>query len=540
MRAPSMSRRAPELRSVDLALCAGLTEHASLDLEELQRRLSDALPGAQIGVAGDLCARPRRIAELANGARSGRLVLGLCRGDYERRGVQAAIRKSDLDVFAIEEVSISRSEVAPSPREIEEIVLRFRAAAARLAVFPGSSPEHVRLKLLPHGARLSRRSLFTLPPLSYEPVPDIDRDVCLGWRSCSLCVPACPAHAIAPSDRYVEVDRTDCVGCGVCVSTCPAGAVTFPGSSLAEYEAALDVLLSAPQQPIAFACRRALDSHERVEEPESEPGWRCLRLPCLGTVTTGWILQTLAAGAPAVKLISCGADCRADRWSSLRSRVDYVERLLAELGEDDPARRVRIVTEAGEREGGKAPSARGYAGAHHTVTLAEPQASAEALPLLQSLYGAEGSIRLSHPESPIGLIDLRVETCTTCGTCGEVCPTGALDVSDGALSREISFDPRRCLACGRCAAFCPEAAFDTLTVQSATHTDELARGRRTLASSAHMPCARCGRPIAPSAMLDRIGVMLEGSNGSDELLRILRRLCSDCRGLMRDAPGVES
>ena len=45
------------------------------------------------------------------------------------------------------------------------------------------------------------------------------------------------------------------------------------------------------------------------------------------------------------------------------------------------------------------------------------------------------------------------EKCTACGTCQEVCPTGAISIDDIA-----HIDPARCNGCGRCVAACPEDA----------------------------------------------------------------------------------
>lgn len=45
------------------------------------------------------------------------------------------------------------------------------------------------------------------------------------------------------------------------------------------------------------------------------------------------------------------------------------------------------------------------------------------------------------------------ERCVGCGTCQDVCPTGAISVEEIAR-----VDPRLCIGCGRCVERCPRGA----------------------------------------------------------------------------------
>ena len=45
--------------------------------------------------------------------------------------------------------------------------------------------------------------------------------------------------------------------------------------------------------------------------------------------------------------------------------------------------------------------------------------------------------------------------CMGCGYCEDVCPTGAIRVTDVA-----HIDPEKCVGCGSCAGRCPMAAID--------------------------------------------------------------------------------
>ena len=45
------------------------------------------------------------------------------------------------------------------------------------------------------------------------------------------------------------------------------------------------------------------------------------------------------------------------------------------------------------------------------------------------------------------------EKCIACGTCLELCPTGAI-----SIDRIAHIDPTRCTGCGRCVEACPQGA----------------------------------------------------------------------------------
>ena len=114
--------------------------------------------------------------------------------------------------------------------------------------------------------------------------------------------------------------------------------------------------------------------------------------------------------------------------------------------------------------------------------------------------------------------------CTLCGICARVCPTAALVLDEGVESVALSLDTGRCVACEHCVQACPE---QVVTVVRRTGPDALA-GRRTVKAATMGQCRRCGRPVAPTPMLDRIREMLPDE--APELLDALTDLCMDCRG----------
>jgi ferredoxin len=358
--------------------------------------------------------------------------------------------------------------------------------------------------------------------VTYEAVPGIDDDRCLGAKRCGLCIQACPVAAIGVRENDVAIAKDRCVTCGICVSTCPAAAIAYPGASFGEYEAEIGALLRRPSR-LLFACAK-----NRVRDVPLGTGWAPIDVPCLGMVTPGWILQSLAAGASAVALLPCDS-CEGGSAARAASRLEYVRALLGEIGDAASDDRVALL-----------PSAPTSALPHPSplsaqpaarVTLAEPAATVEAVLALAGSRNGAQDVRLSHPGSPLGIVRVRRETCTLCGACADACPTRALERGDTAAASLLSYDPALCIACERCAAVCPEGASETIEVHRVTDTAALAHGRATLKRDAVVCCRKCGRPVAPQAMLDRVRTMLEDENGAGPLLDVLTALCADCRSL---------
>jgi ferredoxin len=115
------------------------------------------------------------------------------------------------------------------------------------------------------------------------------------------------------------------------------------------------------------------------------------------------------------------------------------------------------------------------------------------------------------------------EGCTMCGLCAAVCPTGAFRFDRGAVAATLDLDRSACVGCGHCAAICPEGV---LSVERGVDLDALGRKAEPLKRSILARCLRCGEPVAPKAMLDRLRPMLEPA-----LLTATEQLCQRCRGL---------
>jgi ferredoxin len=513
------------LAPVGIALCGDARDTGRLDLRMLAPKLEELEPDAWVEVVPDLCQAPDRIPEVASRTGVKRLVLGLCARPDGTEEFQAWTRKAGLDPFSVEVVDLQGAS------GVDEAALLLAAAVARLEAFAGSEPEQLKLRLASFEQRRSRRSLFTLPPVTYTAVPSIADENCLGEQRCGLCIPACPFSAIGSIGGRVVVEKESCESCGLCVTACPTRAIAFPGSSLPQYEAQIGALLSAQRPQLTFACRKAVREHDPDRRPDLlSSGWLPVEVPCAGMVTSGWILQALAAGASRVALLPCG-DCVTGSGTVLADRVEFCRDVLRLLGDGSPADRVVLDLPPDETGPPRGPEGGRPSRQSRPLTLSEPAATAEGLLALHERYGAPPNLSLSHPGVTLGLVTLREDTCTACGACAAVCPTGALEAVDGSEETVISFDAALCTSCGRCVPACPEAAQETLTVQTGTDLDLLASGRVAVNRAAAGRCRHCGRSFASEPMLGRIRAILEGDGAPQELLSTLTELCVDCRAL---------
>lgn len=163
------------------------------------------------------------------------------------------------------------------------------------------------------------------------------------------------------------------------------------------------------------------------------------------------------------------------------------------------------------------------AGPRDRPVLGEPAATAEALVRLSGPLSPGAHVPVGG--GPLGRVRVETDRCTLCGLCASVCPTDALAYEQGPIVATLAYDPSRCVACQHCMAICPERV---VTVETCTDLDGLREGARTLKADTLARCRRCGRPIAPDAMLRRIhGLLADAPEG---LLASLRELCVDCRG----------
>ncbi len=527
-----------ELKTLVL-LCTELKNLGyGLELGQISDWLNGVVSAVEARVVPDLCNRPEEIAEAVLTSGATRLVLGLCARDYPRIEVHAHARRVGIEPFGVEIVNLGGycARVHQKSEATEKAKLLLEAAVVRARAFSGSDPESIK-PVISWDQTLSRRALFTLPPLQYEPVPSIRRGDCAFDEGCRVCAKTCPRQALEPSEQGLMVlDKLRCTGCGACVSACPQTAIDLPGVSPQQINAQIAALLNGASLPIhpraiLFVCARGTQALEGLaQEGFSYPaGWLPVEIPCVGMVTPTWLLQCLNLGAASTAVLPClRDDCRFGQREVTEGRVAYCREFLDALGAPTDSVRLLDPHEVGElaRALGSLPEPEREAGKDRPrdIALFTPQATARALLGLAERFAPGSDHRLAHPFSPVGVVQVE-QGCTTCEACIHVCPTSALSMESDGEMRELKFDAGLCIGCETCAPVCPEKV---VRVEKVTDFSRLSQGKITVYRDSEVRCEACGAPVAPGAMLTRIAGMLGTEDAGS--LSFITRYCTSCRG----------
>jgi ferredoxin len=473
--------------------------------------------GDDVVLVDDLCGEEAALGDLVDG-KDGRVVMAVCPDGPTSDEIRARARRAGLDagVGALRVDTVRAAEIGNEAGALSRVAGVLHAAVARLSVLPTSPPDAFRLAL-PAG-EISRRSLLSMASTSYQPIAIVGRGACPGTAVCGLCVEACPVDAVEAAGRNPSVVKDRCIGCAACVTACPVdGAVQLPGADLVGFEVQIDALVaSEPGAGVLVACRVA-----PPVPPERLSGdWVPLEVPCLSIVTAGWALQALQGGASAVAFRGCGAACGARAPERVEPRVAFARDALEAIGVEHPADRVMVlfpeddekpVVDVSRPEAPPRPER-----SVDPLRLREPAATASAV------AGGMGVLRSAG--SPLGMVSVRVDGCTMCGSCAKVCPTEAFRFDEGPVAATLDLYRDRCVACGHCVAICPEHVID---VERGADLESLGGGSTSVKRSTMARCRRCGEPVASTAMLDRIRAMLPDDPA---VMETVEGLCLDCRG----------
>jgi ferredoxin len=497
--------------SVGVAICADLASHG-LDPEAISELLDEQ--GVASTVIPGPCGRPP--ADDAVGW--ARVVLAVCPQGPSEDEVRNRARRGGADpgVGATRVDAVEAAAHGDRERVGERLAAVLGARATGLAATPPSPQDAFRMALA--AGKMSRRSLLSAAGVSYVPVATVGEVGCRGSVACGLCVDACPVAAIDRGLRVPQVDREACVGCGACVSACPVdGAARLPGADLERFEAELGRLVrEAAGAGLLVRCAGS----PPIPEHGLEGDWLPVDVPCLSIVTAAWALGVLAAGARSIAFRGCGDRCRADAPSRVSATVTFVRDALAMAGVGAPEDRVRLLLPeddmiaTGPDPAGLAPLGE-VSGA---FGLREPGASEAALAAIGVVGGS-----VTGDGAPFGRVGFDADGCTMCGLCAGVCPTGAIRFDQGPITATLELDRSACVGCGHCAAICPEGV---LSVERGVDLVDLGRGIGSLKRSPVARCRRCGEPVAPTAMLERMRPLLDPA-----VLATTEGLCQRCRGL---------
>lgn len=445
-----------------------------------------------------LCRHPDRLREHATGA--DRAVVVLHEASADKAAVQKVLRSIDIDPLG--------AQILEVPDDAGDVSRLIGGLAARAAAFLGSDPENAK-PVFPR--TMTRRALLRPPLPEYLAAPSVDPDVCEAANGCRACVDVCPQEAYRWQAGRIYYNKDICEPCGRCVTACPAGAITNPAVAPAMLEAQIHALVGdgSERANIRFVCSRRL-----LRTPVD--GWYDVEVPCTGMVPGVWLVATLLLGAGGVAIVPCSeSGCPLGLDNSARQALDFAYQALEEVdgGKNSTLDDVGIRVAGLKRR-----------------DLVDPFSTGQAAQIMLSLFEtAEKETVLSHPGSNLGVVSIDPEACTLCTQCSQTCPTGALGHGYEGETVSLTFDPTLCVNCGQCLLVCPERDAGAIRLEARVDTVLLKSGRRPLYEGTVLRCERCGKPIAPLKMMDRIGDLL-GEEFTGAMKHLTSR-CVDCRGL---------
>lgn len=382
-------------------------------------------------------------------------------------------------------------------------------------------------------------------PRDIEPARvGLDASACLPERfpgaSCARCLTACAIGLLerrptgGPRLRPTS-GGTACIGCGQCAAVCPSAALRVEGFALAADPPHGDEVL--------IDCWR-------VPVTESPAG--ALRVPCLGGLTTGWLLALFERGGERpIRLLDRGQCeiCPAGAGiKELLARVRDTRLLLHDCGVEMAALPMLVFRACAapllaaipEHQAARPLARRAFFRAllGETARVADAARNAPAAkpaPLRAGIQPVEPlrvataltAIAARHGRHAPARAFARIELvgCVAHGVCAGVCPTGALALqspdhrADEPGVVELRFAAAACIACGECARACPSGALHFASTGGRPEGALLARWERR-------ECTRCGADFS----------QLEPDTAAAETT--LDGLCPICRRSTRLTQGV--
>lgn len=327
--------------------------------------------------------------------------------------------------------------------------------------------------------------------------------------ACDACVRACPVSALYLNGS-IALDVEACKVCGACLHVCPTGA--FDGD-----DGVVDLLKCVARLEPARVIELACAQHPAPEKGAPDVEAVVRTTGCLAALGPSAYIGLIAMGAQRVSVrVDACAECPIGQArASIMTTLSEARQLLALYGLDDRVVELPTVADRENRPvyAAKNPplsrrglfrllAAEGPRQIARVLTDETDQSKIKSPSLerrrlintLRHLPAANESIFLGNLPFAHLTVD---DTCTACGVCTRICPTGALNLITGEDNTyRLSFTSAACIACDACVQLCEPAA---LKRTEATFGEVLSGDVIELRSGRLQACPKCGAKFAAAA-----------------------------------------
>lgn len=327
---------------------------------------------------------------------------------------------------------------------------------------------------------------------------------------CERCYQICPSGAISEG-KPPSLQNEKCSACLACLPICPTGAI--------EADDAVPMLFNAVAQLEGDSIELLCEKHPHPENGFDESTGIRVR-GCLAGLGSGALVALIALGQKRVRLRTDA--CSACEWAVLGSRVDSqvnAARCILQAWEQEGAISCEPFLEnSSERrfwdaqnpplsrrdlfrmlsKQGQIALARAM---ENDVTPSSRKHGRDQLRLLSAVsHLPEFSTDKDFCMDGFDFATVTVsETCTACGTCARVCPTGALQFlkNDEGTVFTLLFENRLCIGCDMCSHVCLPAS---IHIDHTTAFMEIFGAEKvTLREGDLSKCSQCGAFMAKHA-----------------------------------------
>ncbi len=358
---------------------------------------------------------------------------------------------------------------------------------------------------------------------------DYDPSICAhsvnGKTVCKNCIDACPAGAIESAVDGIQVSPYLCQGGGSCATVCPSGAIRYVYPQLADSGNQLRKMLKEFHD--LGGTRAIIMFHSETDFPDSILETSSSILPFgveeLASVGPDLCLSALVYGASQVVLLSSD-QIPAKSLTHLNRQIDWLQLLLDGLGLNSQL----IGLQAMSSEFAPQPAGFSIEPAIYSMPNGKRNAIFQAIDHLYQQAERTRELVSLPVGAPFGAASIDEMRCTLCMACVGACPGKALQDGSNREIPEIFFIESNCIQCGACTYTCPE---DAIAISPRMIFDREPRNAsRSLNQDVPFGCIQCGKPFAPTSVIQKMQDKLKDHYMFDSNRALDRlKMCEDCR-----------